>query len=209
MNNKKNTCNNNSVFYGNSTKLIYDEDYYNDKIRQSTAVGNYNLDTNYVNNCQRCLSTLGPRTKQGPLSAGVSDVKPYSVPNFGNNVDIESILTNRNMPASKSSNGKLNPINVTNFRTYNLPTCGHFLDPVSTHLTNPPLNYKGISTNRFYDLNRNPQANIFWDFSVNTQLEIKDNFYEKMPVPLDEQMVFKTTTQRVPLPNVIGNMNCQ
>lgn len=198
----------NNIFYGNSTKLIYDDDYYRDYLRQSTATGNYRLDPNYVDNCQKCLSTFGPRPSQGPLSIGVSDVKPYAVPNFKNTVDVESILTNRNVPNSKSATGKLNPINVTRMQTYNFPNCGHFLDPVSTHLTNPPLNYKGLATNRFYDLNRNPQLNIFWDFARNTQLEIKDNFVEKLPIPLENQVVFNAVTERKVTPYVVNDFDC-
>jgi len=183
-----------NIFYGNSTKLKYDNQYYSDYLEQTTSPGNYRLDPNFVDNCQRCLPRFGPRTSQGSLSYGVSTPKPYSVPNFKKTVDIESILSNRNVQATK--NGTVNPVNVFNVPVTNAKICSNFLDPISTHLTNPPVNYKGIPINRFYDLNRNPQKNIFWDFGIITQLETKDNYMEKIPKPLEEQVTFQKNTYR-------------
>lgn len=95
-------------------------------------------------------------------------------------VDVESILSNRNVIASKCKDGKVNDIDVTKFQLQHARICNDFLDPVSTHLTNPAANYRGMNINRFYDLDRNPQAVIFYPFSVNTQLEAKDNYRERI-----------------------------
>ncbi len=51
-----------------------------------------------------------------------------------------------------------------------------YLDPITSRLTNPAFNYKEAPIDRFYNLNQNPQDNIFWNFAVNTDLEAKDNF---------------------------------
>ncbi|ARF11236.1 hypothetical protein Klosneuvirus_1_93 [Klosneuvirus KNV1] len=40
-----------------------------------------------------------------------------------------------------------------------------------------------MNINRFYDLGANPQMNVYWDSSINTQLEAKDNYRERV-VPL-------------------------
>jgi hypothetical protein len=191
---------NSSIFYGNSSRLKYDEDYYRDYLEQTTAVGNYFLDPNYIDNCQRCLPKFGPRTSQGSLSFGVSTPGPYTVPNFGNTVDVESILTNRNVQATK--NGTVNPINVTDIPVVNAKICSNFLDPISTHLTNPAINYKGLPINRFYDLNRNPQRNIFYDFATITQLETKDNYMERIPMPMEEQVTFPKNSYRNDAPKL-------
>jgi hypothetical protein len=65
--------------------------------------------------------------------------------------------------------------------------CNDFLDPIASHLTNPPQNYREMAINRFYDLPTHPQANIFWDFAVNTHLESIDNYREpiKKLMPFD------------------------
>lgn len=173
--------NNPNIFFGTSSRLKDDFDYYQDYVDQSVASGNYRLDVNYVDNCKKCLPRFGPRTNNASLSYGVSTVLPYSNPQFKNTVDVESILTNRNVPASRAYYGGVNPINVTKLPLHDAPICNNFLDPISTHLTNPPINYKGAAVNRFYDLTRDVQKNIFWDFSINTQLEAKDNHFERIP----------------------------
>jgi len=38
-----------------------------------------------------------------------------------------------------------------------------------------------MSVNRFFDLPKNPQANIFYDFAINTNLEAIDNYRERVP----------------------------
>lgn len=90
-------------------------------------------------------------------------------------------MSNRNVIASKCKDGKVNDIDVTKFNLQHARVCNDFLDSVSSRLTNPPENYRGMSINRFYDLPKNPQANIFYDFAVNTKLEAKDNYRERVP----------------------------
>ena len=75
----------------------------------------------------------------------------------------------------------MNDIDVTQFKLQHARICNDFLDPLATHLTNPPSNYRGMSINRFHDLPKPAQANIFYDFAINTKLEAKDNFREKVP----------------------------
>jgi hypothetical protein len=96
-------------------------------------------------------------------------------------VDVDSILSNRNVPASKCGRFELNDINVTNFKLHHLPVCGHFLDRIDSRLTHPSKNYRGMSIDRFYDLQKNPQLPIFWNFAANTRLEAKDNFVRRIP----------------------------
>jgi hypothetical protein len=48
---------------------------------------------------------------------------------------------------------------------------------------------RGAPINRFFDLHRDPQANIFYDYATNTSLEAKDNFVPDLPVPMSSDVV--------------------
>lgn len=167
---------------GHSSKQIYDKCYYDDYLSESVGPLLYKLNPININNCNSCLSVFGPRASSGPRSYGVSSVVPDNVSAPSQQlVDVESILSNRNVIASKCKDGKVNDIDVTKFKLQHARTCNDFLDPIATHLTNPPSNYRGMSINRFYDCHKNPQQNIFFDFAVNTKLEAKDNYRERVP----------------------------
>ena len=74
--------------------------------------------------------------------------------------------------ANDSKDAQVNDIDVTKFQLQHARVCNDFLDPLATHLTNPPANYRGMSINRFYDLPKNPQANIFNNFLLNQRKKI-------------------------------------
>jgi hypothetical protein len=174
--------NNGGVFFGSSSKLIYDNQAYKDQLSESVSPLLYKLNPNQINNCSGCLSVFGPRTSTGAYSFGVSTTSPVNRTAIANDlVDVESILSNRNVLASKCKDGKLNPIDITQFQLQHPRTCNSFLDPIASHLTNPAQEYRGAAINRFYDLNKPAQANIFWNFAVNTKLEAIDNFRERIP----------------------------
>lgn len=197
-----------SVFYGHSSRLSYDHPAYEDKLSESVSPVLYKLNPNQISNCNNCLSVWGPRPAQGAHSFGVSTTLPTNRVALSQElVDLESILSNRNVLASKCKDGKLNPIDITNFKLQHPRTCNDFLDPISSHLTNPPQNYRGISINRFYDLNKNPQSNIFYDFAVNTKLEAIDNFREKIPniIKYDPTLPSEVRGQ----PSKFGYVQCQ
>lgn len=172
---------NKGIFYGHSSKLRYDKCAYDDYLSEAVGPLLYRVNPNQINNCNACLSVFGPRTAASPYSYGVSTPTGHVTAPSQQIVDVESILSNRNVIASRCKDGKVNDIDITKFHLQNARVCNDFLDPISTHLTNPPQNYRGMSINRFYDLNKNPQANIFWDFAVNTKLEAKDNYRERVP----------------------------
>ena len=161
---------------GHSSNLIYDKCAYDDYLSESVLPGNYRLSPYSVHNCDGCLSTFGPRG-----SNGVSTSTDHVIAPKQKLTDIESILTNRNVPTSKCKDGKLNKVNVTKLDLKHSKLCGKTLDPLSTRLTHPAANYRGISINRFYDLNRNPQAIIHWNASANTRLEARDNYSVTIP----------------------------
>jgi len=170
---------NRGVNIGHSSRLAYDKCSIRDFTAESVSPLLYRLNPNQINNCNACLSVFGPRGSHNgyghSTTVGHRDAPSQDL------VDVESILSNRNVIASKCKDGKVNDIDVTKFQLQHARICNDFLDPVATHLTNPSANYRGMNINRFYDLDRNPQANIFYDYQVNTQLEAKDNFKEAAP----------------------------
>jgi len=172
---------NQGVNIGYSDKLIYNRCAYDDYLSESVGPMLYKLNPNQVNNCNSCLSVFGPRSDIAGNSYGVSTTVGHVTMPSQRLVDVESILSNRNVLASKCKDGKVNDIDVTKFQLQNAKICNDFLDPVSSHLTNPPANYRGMSVNRFFDLPKNPQANIFYDFAINTNLEAIDNYRERVP----------------------------
>lgn len=170
------------VFFGHSSKLDYDKCAYSDKLSESVSPFAYRTNPNSIYNCNSCVSFVGPRTSMGPHSFGVSTVASINQPAMSQLlVDNESILSNRNVLTSKCKNGQVNPIDVTAFKLQHPKTCNSFNDPIATHLTNPPQNYRGMTINRFYNLDRPAQANIFYDWAINTKLEAIDNYREKVP----------------------------
>lgn len=171
---------NHGINIGHSSKLIYDKCAYDDYIQESTAPLLYKLNPILTTSCSPCMSVFGPRSsKDGYGVSTVGDINATS--QRLRNTDIESILSNRNVMASKCRDAMVNPIDVTKFTLQHARTCNDFLDPIATRLTNPSANYRGMSINRFFDLPKNPQANIYWDGAVNTKLEAKDNFRERVP----------------------------
>lgn len=159
---------------GHSSRLIYDECAYNDRLQERTDPLLYRLNTNQIHNCGQCFSALGPRSSY--MGQGVSTINGHPVATAQYLTDVESVLTNRNLPASKCKNGEMNPIDVTQFGLKHLPTCNGFLNPMATHLSYPAFNIREVPINRFYNLPQNPQEPIFYDFAANTKLESKDNF---------------------------------
>lgn len=172
---------NQGINFGHSSRLAYDKCFIQDDIAEAVSPMLYRLNPHQINSCSACLSVFGPRTSSGPRSYGVSTTTGHVTAPSQANVDIESILTNRNVIASKCKDGKVNDIDVTKFHLQHARTCNDFLDPVASHLTNPPQNYRGMTINRFFNLPNNPQINIFYDYAVNTKLEAKDNYRERIP----------------------------
>lgn len=165
---------------GHSSRLVYDDCYYNDHLSESTSPLSYRLNSNNIANCNACLSTLGPRS--GFKGYGVSTVSDNgNLSPAEDLVDLESILSNRNVQQSKCRTAHVNNIDVTKFKVNNAKLCDEFLDTVSSRLSYPASNYRSMAINRFYDLPKNAQAPLFWDFSTNTRLEAKDNYMIDVP----------------------------
>lgn len=198
---------NKGVFFGHSARLGYDKCYYEDRLSESVGPLLYRLNPNQIDSCSACLSVFGPRGSHNGY--GDSTTVGHTTAPAQDLVDVESVLSNRNVVASSCKDGKVNDIDVNKFQLQHARTCNDFLDPIASHLTNPPQNYREIGLNRFYNLDRNPQINIFWDFAVNTQLEAKDNYREKVPkLALNEPVLPRELKGRTKPLNFPSGFNC-
>lgn len=172
------------VNYGNSSRSKYDESYYHDDVEQMTRPNSMVMDATKYNNCSKCFTGFGPR---GSWGVSLAEQNPSVTPKQ-DLTDIESVMKNLNVKHSRDKKGKVNPINVLKYNTYNQPECGKYLDPVSSLLVRPKALDREMSINRFIDLNNNPQQHIFWNFSENTTLTAKDNYVPQKPhsLPKDD-----------------------
>lgn len=172
---------------GYSSRLGYDEGYYPEKVEQSTTPLNYALDPNQISNCNACLNLLGPISSYNGFGTStlINGNPNNTVAPALNLVDLDSIFSNRNVRNSKLRNGKLNPIGIeklsSEYKIHNYASCPKPLNPLSSRLTYPPQTYRSMAINRFYNLPKNPQDNVFWNFAVDTKLEAKDNYTDQIP----------------------------
>jgi hypothetical protein len=185
---------------GQSSRLPYDQCAYEDKLNESVAPLSYRMEPYRIDNCDACFSAFGPRGNYG-----VSTLTGHKTAPSQALVDLESVLTNRNVLQSKCKDGKVNDIDVSKFKLQHVRACDNYLDPVASRLTNPTANYRGVSINRFHDLDRDPQENIFWSFARNTTLEARDNYRVKVPKLADGDVNPKPVAGQ-PAP---CRMNCQ
>lgn len=192
---KNTTCSNSGFNFGRSSKLQYDPSFIEDDIEQSVAPLQSILDPNRVKNCSQCFALNQGR---GQRINGFGDNIPLANPGLTpaqELTDIDSIMKNLNVKASRDKRGMVNTIDVFKFKTYDTKLCDRGLDPLSSIATYPKQLYREMSINRFYDLNKNPQANIFWNWAVNSQLEAKDNYDNPYPYFLDNDDSLPTALQ--------------
>lgn len=168
--------------FGFSSRLSYDNNAYKEVISESTAPINYRMNVNYIHNNDRCLQIGRSSPRTTTIGFGVNTVgKPVGCAVVNELVDADSIMSNRNVPASKTRRGHVNPINLTLEKSNNYGLCSNKLDLQYTALTDPRSNYRGQAVSRFYDPLNDPQENIFISFAHNTRLEAKDNYKVDLP----------------------------
>lgn len=170
---------------GHSSRLGYDNCYYDDRLVESTGPVQYRINGNYLENCNKCLSTLGPRSSY--MGHGVSTAVGHPQATSQKLVDVESVLSNRNVKTTKCKRGNVNPIRPSDYKNKHSSICNNFLDPMSSRLTYPAATYRDMAVNRFYNLPNDPQVPIFYDFATNTSLEAKDNFIPHLTLPMKDQ----------------------
>lgn len=166
---------------GHSSRLQYDSCAYPDKLTEIVGAGNYRLSPDQMYSCNSCLNTLGPRASNNGRGYDVSRVIKTGNAPSQDLIDVDSILSNRNVRESKCKSGKVNPIDVTKYDLIDSTPCNNFLNPESSRLSYPAATYRDMAINRFYNLPINPQQPIFWNFAENTKLQATDNFDPEIP----------------------------
>jgi hypothetical protein len=177
---------------GNFNRLSYDNCAFEDRTKKSTDALNYRLSIDQIYNGDRGFSTFGPRNS----TFGCSTIGDAGYAVSQNMVDVESVLSNRNVKASKCrSSDMVNPINPTTMKGTFAPIASNKLNPEYTRLSHSSKNYRGMGINRFYDTIHDPQANLYWNEARNTVLESKDNFVPQMPQPWSQTTGLPVTSE--------------
>lgn len=166
---------------GYFSRSSYDNSVYDEGVYQSTSPYEYVMSTDRIHNRGGCLNDFGPISSL--MGAGVSSPTGDVIAASQANIDVDSILSNRNVPISKAKMAKVNPVNIVDLKTQYVPPCTPSISSDHTRLTDPAMFFRGAAINRFIDPLRDPQANIFYDFAVNTRLEAKDNFFPDIETP--------------------------
>ncbi len=166
---------------GHSSRLPYDKCAYPDRLKESTDPLSYRLNVNYIHNCNRCLNHNGAGPRATRNGFGDSTLGETGYAPMEDLVDVDSVMTNRNVKTSKCKKGHINPVNLTTKKGYDYNLCGNFTHPEFSRLSYPSSNYRDISVNRFYNLIHDPQEVVFYDFQHNTRLEAKDNWRPDLP----------------------------
>ena len=165
---------------GHSSRLGYDDCTYPDRLQESVGPLNYRINHNYIHNCQRCLQNNGGGPRNSKFGNSTVTARVGYAP-ANDLVDVDSIMSNRNMKLTKCKKGKLNPVNLTTQEASHYNECDNFINPEYSRITLPASSYKGASINRFYNTIHDSQANIFTPFARNSKLEAKDNYKPELP----------------------------
>jgi len=180
---------------GHFSRLGYENpNTYKEKVMESTSPLKYKLCPNQIYNKDRCFSLYGPRLDHMGYGDSIPETNMYATAQ--SLIDVDTVFSNRNVKISKNRLGKVNPINPVNeLKVQNATICNNKLDPQYSLDEYPKSNYRGMETNRFYNLLHDPQENIFWNFAINSQLEAIDNFVPSIP------KLWNDETQPTPEPN--------
>ena len=173
---------------GHSSKLQYDNCYYPDHLSESVSPGSYRLEEYSTYNSNSCMAPFG--VNFGLRGAGVSSEQQFAPAMAQKLVDVDSNLSNRGLQQSRCRTGRVNLTDPSKAKNINLNGCNKTLSPEYSHITSTPKNFRDLSINRFYNLKKNPQEPIFYDFAVNTTLEAKDNYVPIGPRVLEQRTAF-------------------
>lgn len=165
-----------NIQFGYSSRKRYDDGACEERLSEITSPGSYRLSPDQIYNCNNCLSTFGPRGGNG-----VSTLRKVGYAESQDLVDVESDLSNRNMKYSGTKRGGANIKDMHSQKYIHRRLCNNELNPEYTRMSHPSSEYRGMSVNRFYNLQKDPQENIFWDDASNTSLEARDNFVFTAP----------------------------
>lgn len=165
------------------SRTNYDSSSYKVKLREVQAPFYYTIFQNRNTSCNPCHSTLGTRANRINTSGELTQA-PIPL-----RADIESLLTNRNIPHNKSEDGmnllhnKTKLLNQFNLEPYP-GQCNDFLNDRHTRLNNNILDLRSVNIDRFEYPIISP---LEWVSPVDllsgtiTRNDLKDNFEKSRP----------------------------
>lgn len=165
-----------------STRIPYDECAYREEVKQSIIPGHYHLyDGQYENN-GKCILYSGPRNTRTYNSSEISQVERNSL------VDVDSILSGRNVPLTKCMDGRtLEDLNkqYSKVSIQDPKLCSDFLLPTESRYSHPADNIKGMPCTGCFPLEYpfiDPKEFVFWGHNgiprngLGTRNFVKDNY---------------------------------
>jgi len=121
-------------------RLTYDQCYIDEETKQSIQPGEYKLYHGQNEHDKTCHSLDGPRNDR------VRNSSENSKANFGERTEMESMLTNRDVPASKCSQNSLledKRKKIARGLKHNV-MCDNFLNSQHSRLNEPIDNFRGF-----------------------------------------------------------------
>src|SRR5579863_5517781 len=113
------------------SNLRYDDCFYEARVKQSVGPLYYHLYAGQLNNCQKCLPTVGPYTHGNWYDTHNKDL-----------VDVETVLKQQNCPQAGCGRDKIHMLDVSAKNKDVYPKCSKFLDTMDTLLTHPKEHYR-------------------------------------------------------------------
>ena len=164
-----------------SSRQKYDQQAIVEATERSTGVGNYYLNPENGFNCNTCFPLYGPLG--GTRGAATTP---------GHVIDVDSILRGYTKIHSKSNEQQI-PDSLAGYELFMPADCSPFVETEYSRFTNPVQNYRGLTRDPFYELNQDPQCNIFWNFEQNTQLAARDNHITDWRIPISQRDLLPIT----------------
>ena len=171
------------------SRIKYDDCATKLKTEREVAPGNYRLFPGFVENCQQCFSEFGPVGSK----ADVSSAKNSCSLDWSGMAQVESDLTNRNIPLTDCNENATNTTYNKN-PVYNKTACTPLLNSEDTRFSNPIQAYRSMSLTDYQlqpFLYSNPQCHVQDDrIGLNSRNKAKDTYTLTMPNIVDQGNVF-------------------
>jgi hypothetical protein len=189
------------------TRIQYDECAYNEKINNSQKPMYYKLFKGQAEQCDPCVSSLGPRNFRTYNNSEITKVKQEYPLDMALMTDVDSLLSNRGYPNARCMTGRT--LKEKDEKIKQIPLGAHAKEcdkshrPEYTRLNIPTDNFRGIYIDRWEEPIIDP-VNWLGPFNPdgrNSKLVVRDSFKPFKPTPMKETALPET----LPEPqNVIG-----
>lgn len=147
-------------------RLTYDECYINEETKQSIMPGEYKLYYGQSQHDKSCHSLDGPRNNRSSCSS------ENPINTLGDRAEVESLLSNRDLPASKCTESRTlaDKRSAIARNLTHVTECDNYLYPNHSRLNHPIDNFRGLST---IDLQLNypitpAQESVFYGHNIST-----------------------------------------